>query len=386
MRFSKAVLSIIAGLLLSAVIAEAVLRALPVSMGLYRTNNQDFWPLFGYQSHERFSYSMTWQMLNANRGITNNYGQISPFDYRSDSKPVIVVGDSFVEALMNSFEGTLQGELGRALGPTVPVYGFGFSGNSLAEYLAVARMVKLEFSPRAMVFVIIDDDISMSWRNRIGHHYFQIDQGKVQEAYIPLDRAGAAKKIRQVVGDSALYRYVQVNLAFTLDGVIARRMRSNRESHQGESRDAERRSLTAAEYFLTTLPGASGLAAERVVLVFDSDRERIYQPSRAPRRGSDTSEVQEFFKARAIALGFKVIETGPIFAAHYKSHHQKFDYTPTDRHWNALGHQVVAMEVCRVIARESENRNRAVPTRDEQGIMRCKNSARPGQWQPGSSQ
>lgn len=357
MKPARTVFFIIAGFLVSVLLAEAVLRALPVTMGLHRTQKHDVWPLHAYGPHQDFSYSMTWQMLHANRGRTNNYGQISPFDYSPDSKPVVVVGDSFVEAMMNRPEDTLQGELGRLLAPERPVYGLGFSGNSLAEYLAVARMARSEFAPVAMVFLVIDNDIKESWSNRTGHRYFQIDQGKVREGYMPLDAFGIQQRIRQVVGDSALYRYVQVNLGFSIEGVLARRTNLPQESTQKPSvlsPDAERRSRVAAEYFLATLPEAAGIPAERIVLVFDSDRERIYDPARPPRRGVDSPEMQAFFKERAAALGFRIVDSGPLFAAHYRLHQRKFDYTPTDRHWNGLAHRVVAGEVCRMLALEPE--------------------------------
>ena len=352
MRLARVICCIIAGFLASALLAEATLRVLPVTMGLYRTQNHNAWPLHAYGPHQTFSYSMTWQMQHPNRGTTNNYGHLAPFDYIPGSKPVVVIGDSFIEAMMNRPEDTLQGELGKILVPKLPVYGLGFSGNSLAEYLAVARMAKSEFAPVAMVFLIIDNDIKESWSNRTGHHYFQIDQGKVREAYLPLDTIGLAQHIRQTIGDSALYRYVQVNLGFNLDGVIARRTHVPKESTQTPSTPSpiEQLSQTAAEYFLTTLPEAAGIPAEQLVLVFDSDRERVYDPSRTPHRGTDSPEIQALFKDRAAALGFRIVDTGPLFAAHYRLHRRKFDYTPTDRHWNGLAHRVVAGEVCRMLA------------------------------------
>lgn len=354
MRSLRAFLAIVAGVLLSVALAEVALRALPVTMGLYRTQQRDAWPLHAYGAHQAFSYSMTWQMLHANRGRTNNYGHIAPFDYRPGSKPVVVIGDSFIEAMMNRPEETLQGELGRLLDPLAPVYGLGFSGNSLAEYLATARMARSEFAPVAMVFLIIDNDIKESWSNRSGHRYFQIDPGRVREAYLPLDAGGLAQRVRRMIGDSALYRYVQVNLGFSLEGVVARRRAPQQESLRAPSADVEPMSRTAAEYFLVTLPEAAGIPPERLVLVFDSDRDRIYDPSRAPRRAADSPEIQGFFKERAQALGFGVVDTAPLFATHYRLHGRRLDYTPTDRHWNGLAHRLVAGEVCRVLAREAK--------------------------------
>lgn len=377
MKSVRALLAIVAGLLLSILVAELILRALPVTMGLYRTQNHDAWPLYGYGAHQRFSYSMTWQMLHPNRGTTNNYGQIAPFDYIPDSNPVVVIGDSFIEALMNHPEDTLQGQLGRMLNPETPVYGLGFSGNSLAEYLAIARMTKSEFSPVAMVFLIIDNDIKESWTNRIGHRFFQIHQDNVLEGYIPLDAVSLAQRIRQVVGDSALYRYVQVNLGLTLEGAIARRTQSQQTTSQAPSHEFEQMSRKSAEYFLTKLPTAAGLPADRLILVFDSDRERIYDSSRAPRRGVDSPETQNYFKELAQKLGFKIVETDPLFAENYRFNHRKFDYTPTDRHWNGLAHRLVASAVCELIRQATKNSENDQLSMNNQQVTRCSGTLAP---------
>src|SRR5690242_8084630 len=109
---------------------ELGLRLLPVSVGMFQSERSDLWPLHSLQPHVSYTYSMTWEMQNARHGRTNNYGQLAPFDYVEGSRPVIVVGDSYVESAMNDFRDTLQGQLGAMLAPAVPVYGFGVSGLS----------------------------------------------------------------------------------------------------------------------------------------------------------------------------------------------------------------------------------------------------------------
>lgn len=349
MQGIRNLLSLIAGLLLSVIVAELVLRGLPVTMGLYRTHEHASWPLNAYGPHQNYSYSMTWQMANPHRGKTNNYGQIAPFDYSPDSHPVVTIGDSFIEAQMNDYSDTLQGELGRLLGKQQAVYGFGFSGNSLAEYLAVARLTQAEFAPVGMVFLIIDNDIKESWTNRQGHHYFAFDGDKIKEAYLPLSNGGTAQQIRKLIGDSALYRYIQVNLGFSIDGVIAKR--SNNKGKEAQPQNTgEEYSRRAVDYFLTSLPAASRLPADRLVLIFDADREKIYNPAAPDRKAADSAKLQTYLKDRAKALGFSVVDTAPLFAEHYKKNHQRFDFTPTDRHWNGLAHHLAADAAARILS------------------------------------
>lgn len=371
MRFARLTIAFVVGLMLSALGAEVVLRALPVNMGLYRTNRHDLWPLHAYEARRNFTFSMSWQMLHSNRGATNNYGHFAPFDYVPGVRPVVVIGDSFVEGLMNRYEDTLQGELGRMLGSARPVYGLGFSGNSLAEYLATARMAKREFAPDAMIFLIIDNDVKESWSNRTGHRFFSIDQNTVREGYLPLDTMGLGKRLRQIIGDSALYRYVQANVGFSVEGVLARRTQPKREASLAPTVQAEKMSRTAVDYFLGSLPGAAGVPVKRLVLVFDSDREKIYDPSRVARRAADTPEIQAYFENRAKELGFSVLDTRPLFSAHYYRYRTRFDYTPTDRHWNGLANWLVARELFMMLAPGPQQGSTGQSSCEDSRVGRC---------------
>lgn len=354
LRITGYLLSLIAGMLFAAGTAEVLLRQLPVTMGLYRTQQHELWPLHGYGKAQHFTYSTTWQMHHPNSGITNNYGQIAPFDYVANSHPVVVIGDSFIESQMNPYRGTLQGELGRLLSDETPVYGFGFAGNSLAEYLSLASMTRQEFSPQAMVFLIIDNDVKESWTNRLGHRYFEIDDYEVREKYLPLSQATTAQRIRQVFGDSALYRYIQVNLGFTIERVLAKHDRPVPQAGRGNLAEIEAKSRRVIHFFLEKLPQASGLTRDKLILVFDTDRYRIYDPSRSPRKSVDSAVIQAYFRAEAVRQGYSVIDTHEMFAESYLRQHRRFDYYPIDPHWNGLGHRLVANEVFRRLTSRPE--------------------------------
>jgi len=343
-RLARRTTLFLVGMAFSAGLAEVVLRQLPVAMGLYRTKQHELWPLYGYGAGQHFNYSVTWQMLFARGGDTNNYGHIAPFDYQRHSRPIVVIGDSFIESQMNPFVDTLQGELGRLFDGRIPVYGFGFGGNSLGEYLALARMTRDEFQPRAMVFLIVHNDVKESWTNRVGHHFFQVDASGIKEAYLPLAQTTPQQRIREILGDSALYRYIQANLAFTIDRVIDKH-RPRPEPAGDQQAATDEISRRVIDYFLVKLPERAGLAREKLVLVFDSDRARIYHPSAPPGKSVDSSRTQQYFRSQAKALGYQVIETESIFENHYRQHRRRLDYLPTDAHWNGLGHRIVAAEV-----------------------------------------
>jgi hypothetical protein len=334
------------GILLTLLSAEFLARLLPVTKGLYRTQNATMWPLHGYRPHSHYSYSLTWQMLFPNSGQTNNYGQLAPYDFTREARPIAVIGDSFVESQMNRYSQTLQGTLNAQFGGNIPVYSFGFAGNSLAEYLAVARMARGEFLPTALVILVIDNDVKESWQKRIGHRYFAVEESGITEEYWPLEKGGMAQRIRSSIGDSALYRYVQVNLGFTPDMVFKKHVAATAaQTNTVPNETAEVRSRNAIDYFLRHLSIAAGIPENRIFLVFDSDRERIYDPSRSPRQGVDSVAVQSYFHERARQSGYAIVDTSSVFHKHYAEHHRRFDFSPTDRHWNSLGHEVVALAV-----------------------------------------
>mgnify|MGYP001331219050 CR=1 FL=1 len=328
---------------------EVVLRCLPVSMGLYRTEQANRWPLISYEPHLPYAYSFTWAMLNAHRGVTNNYGHIAPFDYRPGSRPLIVVGDSFVESLMNDYADTLQGQLAARLGPGAPVYGLGVSGLSASDYVALARQAKEEFRPAAAVIVLIDGDIGESLTPRLGNYYLAPESGGLALRYLPMPASSAMKRIRKQIGDISLYRYFQANLAFSPEALLQplRPAAAHAAASDRADRDVQRQ-RQAVEWFLAELPAAAGLPPECIVLLLDGDRYALYDPRQAS-TPKDRPETRSALIAEAARRGFRVGDLGPAFRAAYRANHEKLDYWPFDRHWNRAGHGVAAAEAHRLL-------------------------------------
>ena len=321
---------------------EGVLRLLSVSSGLRPPAAIDAWPLRPYDPKQPYTYSYGWAMLNPHRGTTNNYGHIAPQDFRAASRPLIVVGDSFVESLMNEYGDTVQGILGQRLGVNRPVYGLGVSGLSASDYIAMARRARAEFAPSAAVFVMTDGDISESLLPRPGGYHLQPVAAGLALAFTPLSPSPAMQWVRREVGDFALYDYLRGNLKFA-PGDIVKGLHATHPSaptpQQLAARD--RAAKDAALWFLRELPGASGVAPECTVLLIDSDRYAMYAP-RAASPSKDGAELRRLLIERGRSLGFHVIDLGPQFAAEYARTRLKVDHWPVDRHWNRRGHAVAA--------------------------------------------
>src|SRR5207244_3839296 len=108
------VLSLAAGMALA-----AALHRLPVKNGLAGGDPTPDWPTHRLRPDVHYTFSDAWDLRNVHRGFTNNMGYVAPFPYRPGSDGIAVVGNSFIEGLMNRYEETLQGQLARLL-PDAP--------------------------------------------------------------------------------------------------------------------------------------------------------------------------------------------------------------------------------------------------------------------------
>lgn len=336
-------------MLLTLVLLECVLRFLPVSMGLYRTEQFDKWPLQNSEPKLPYAYSISWAMLNPHRGTTNNYGHIAPFDFMKGSQPVLVIGDSFIESLMNEYDDTLQGQLGRKINSQHSVYGLGVSGLSASDYLALSRLAKDEFNPVAVVFLMVDGDLSESLAPHLGYHSLVPDGDALKAVYAPLTGESKVKRIRKWVGDISLYRYFQVNLQFDPHQIKKKLLgEADPQLTPENSMKGPENQRRIADWLMAELPAALGLPPECIVFLMDSDRYAIYKPDQAS-SPKDSPEVRRYFVERGEKLGFKISDLDPVFRKRFREDRTKFDYWPVDRHWNRVGHGVGAEEAYRLL-------------------------------------
>src|SRR5437016_2025675 len=175
-RIGLSFIAVLCGIAIPMLLLEITLRFLPVSSSTGTMVVDDKNPLMRYVPNQSFTFSKGWDFAIVNSGRINNYGFVNDQDYtKYDNRPLIVIGDSFVEAMMVPYEQTLQGRLARLLERKSKVYSVGMSGAQLAEYLAFAEYAWTEFHPRAIVFVVVGNDFDESlikYRNDPGYHYF----------------------------------------------------------------------------------------------------------------------------------------------------------------------------------------------------------------------
>src|SRR5262245_52849906 len=86
------------GLLL--LMAEAMLRFLPVASGMRTVAVTAESPVFHFTPNRDYVYSIGWDLALANRGRVNNAGFVNAQNYQKDGEtPLLaVIGDSYIEA------------------------------------------------------------------------------------------------------------------------------------------------------------------------------------------------------------------------------------------------------------------------------------------------
>src|SRR5665213_2137611 len=123
------------GCLLSLLALEGVLRLLPVQDGLFGADADPDWPAHHMVISTHYTYSAAWNFENVRHGSTNSMGFVAPFDYRPGPHGIAVIGDSFIEAVMNSYQDTLQGRLSQLLPNGPAIWNFGEAGAALPDYI-----------------------------------------------------------------------------------------------------------------------------------------------------------------------------------------------------------------------------------------------------------
>jgi hypothetical protein len=324
---------LLGGFLLPFIFLEAVCRFLPVS------DRVDIMPVNASHPYLHFKPIQTYSLTQGNlfqiqaRKQTNNEGFFCDQDLLpNDSSPrVAVIGDSFVEAVQVENSETIHARLDSLLPREWKVFGIGSSGSALPQYLAYARYAMYRLKPKALVFVIYQNDFTESLVGKsaiAGHHYFTRD-GRL----IRLDRQ-ADPWWKLALFKSAFFRYLWLNVK------LPRFFSSN--SIQGKSRTSkvDEQTVIVTRYFLTQLKQIAGDTP--VWIITDAPRPAVYSSHWEKISISHPVAMKyAHLRKEALRFGFQTVDLAPVFRHDYLIHRQRFEF-PTDGHWNTRGHSVAA--------------------------------------------
>lgn len=327
---------------------EGAFRFLPVAYlpPLERVSAES--PMARFEPNVDYRWSRDWNFTVVTRKRSNNYGFIYATDYRPEERSPLLalIGDSLVEANQVDAGKSVGELLNGALAGQGRVYSLAISGAPLSQYLAYAEYARKTFRPSALAFVVAPNDFDESlikYKSDGRFHYFTGD-GKLQR--VDYELSGVKRALRH----SAVLRYVMQNLEAGLRlSALSRSLRGDIPTQlTGEA--LERRladSYKAIDYFFDQLPGRSGLSGESIVFVLDPLRRAIYSPEAWARaRQGYYGRIPQYFAEQARARGYEVIDLAPAFVRAHKLG-RAIEVAPTDSHWSAFGHRVVAGELAR---------------------------------------
>src|SRR5437867_300289 len=343
-------IAILSGIAMTCLIIEIGLRFLPVRSSTGAMVVDDHNPVIRYTPNQLFTFSRGWQFAIVNTGWINNYGFVNDQDYsRQDERgPLVIIGDSYVEALMVPYGQTVQGRLARLLKEKGTVYSLGISGAQLAQYLAFTQYAWTEFHPGGIVFVIVGNDFDESltkYRDDPGYHYFQEDKTTHDLKLVRKDYRPSLGK--RLLRHSALVRYLWGTVGI---GQISREVsqllergveyRGNTAAYVSEDRLAD--SQRVVDRFFSELSRRAGVDKSRVLFVVDAMRLELYSESDLKRaKGSYFDLMRQYFLVAAERNGYEAIDMEPRFISRHRQDGSRFEFA-IDGHSNGLGHQEAA--------------------------------------------
>lgn len=345
----RAVTVILAATLGSALLLttlELALRLLPVQNGIAAGDPSADWPAHRLIPNVHYTFSDAWDLRNVHRGVTNNMGYVAPFAYVPGSDAVAVVGNSFIEGLMDRYQDTLQGQLAWRVHDAPAILNFGSSGASLPDYIGLGPMVRRRFDVRWLVILVVGGDFEKGFSPPPGFFGWSAAARPPAELRPDRPRSAAVRLLRSL----AVVRYLRGNLEFDLRHFLHTSVKGAPQACVPEGLHPGDRSLITA--YAEGLPAAYGLPASRVILVFDSDRAELYRShgastqSRCPDRDD---AARRTLAAAAADRGEHVVDLEPVFARYFRATGKRLDYSPLDYHWNAVAHGLAAAEVARVL-------------------------------------
>jgi hypothetical protein len=328
---------------------ELILHLFPISSATSAIEVDDQNPILRYQPNQPYIFSKGWQFEIVNTGRINNYGFVNDQDYvkHAVDGPVVVIGDSYVEAMMVPYEQTVQGRLSHLLPPDRLVYSLGLSGAQLADYLSFAQYASNEFHPCAMVFIVVGNDFDESlakYRTGPGYHFEQVgntsDFRLVRTDYRP---SLWKRMIRYSVLARYLWKTVEVGrISDTLSKKVGNAVQYVGNTAATVSQERLNDSQRAVDYFFRELPQRAGISKSRILFVVDGVRPELYSESGNGREGSSYFHMmRRYFLAEAARFGYESIDMQPRLVARHQRDGARFEFR-IDGHWNGVGHQEAA--------------------------------------------
>jgi hypothetical protein len=267
-----------------------------------------------------------WKFSQTYHRRVNNYGFVDDRDYKPNSAPVVVIGDSYIQSAMLPYQDTLQGKLNSKIGNKVPVYSFGTPVYPLSGYLGTAEYTDREFKPKAYIFLLTKGDLVDSLQPQEGTYSLNSPTGKLNF------KKAKVYQGKVITRKSALYRYLYQQIYFNHNKIFA--FLKNTPPSKSVRTSAEYAQISGR--LLDLFAKKTQVTPQNTIFIIDSDRGSMYDNKSIPDR-----EELSTFKRIGIQRGYRIVDTEDLFSTYHRRTQKKLDFSPTDSHWNASANQLV---------------------------------------------
>ena len=255
-----------------------------------------------------------------------------------------MVGDSYVEAFQVDYNKSLSEILRAKLGSDkYEVFRFGISGAPLSQYLHVFRTEILKYAPDLLIFILVHNDFSESFRYVPGRYTssflkLALEKGAVKKEIAP---SGYLKRWYEPIRRTSLFRYFyyrqNVNINFLKKSIFhfysedKNKYEANIDvkSLKNEFQDI----IVSTNYIFKKLKSLGVLSRVELLLVADGVRQKIYsgvKPEPSGEKGA--AKLNSMARRLAKTEGIPFLDLHPVFRKMYEK--EKKDSTPQ---WMAIG-------------------------------------------------
>ncbi len=325
------------GVIAALLVAELLLRVLPVSTST-KTGYYIAPDLLTYPAHHHWTVATGWDLRNSQRLRSNNLGFAAEGDFFPNSDAVGLIGDSYVEASMlppkERPAALLEGFLGGR-----SVYAMGAPGSSLLDYAERIRWANQALGLKDFVVMMENSDASQALCSSGNVHAHCLKPGSLEPTTL---RRSSSSPLKDVLREYALAQYVNSQLKFQLSRLRSREFWNSgtpseplpeppiAEPSKAQSTFEVQASPVvdaAVDVFLERLAAIPDI---RVVFVIDMNREHL-------KRGLSVRDEGYHVAERLSLRGFSVVYGGPLFREHQRLSPLKLEIGPYDGHLNSLG-------------------------------------------------
>lgn len=331
----------LAGIISLMLLLELLFRALPVSTSTETGYHTD--PLIlTYPPNHRWTVATGWDLRNPQRLQANQQGFVADRNFVRNDQAVALIGDSFIEASMLPAPDRPGSQLERALGGR-PVYAMGNPGTALLDYAERIRYAQENFGVRDFVILMERADVRQSLCGSGNVNGPCLDANTLAPRVALLPPPGLVKRIFR---HSALAQYLFGQLKFSPQKLLTQAFPSAQKPTSPETPEAEKVPPFVDAVTTGFFNRIKTQVAGKLVIVIDSDRRALAQGQIKP----DPARARFIELARA--AGAIVVDTQPLFQAHFAQSPLHLEVGPYDGHLNALGVRLVTQAAAKALLQQ----------------------------------